>query len=127
MGTQSKPTVLVAEDEFIIRFSLGEILSDAGFAAVVVADGQAAIAALEDGSLEVDAVLTDIRMPGRPDGWEVARRARQLRPSMPVIYMTGDSAVQRSGNDVPGSVLLQKPFTDTQLISVLGDLLYRRA
>jgi hypothetical protein len=46
---------------------------------------------------------------------------------MPVIYMTGDSALHRSGNGVPGSVLLQKPFADAQLISVLASLLHPAA
>jgi CheY-like chemotaxis protein len=117
------PTVLVAEDEFIISFFLGEILRDAGFSTVLVANAHDAIAALEDCLPSISAVLTDIRMPGEADGWDVARRARELRPSMPVIYMTGDSALHRSGNGVPGSVLLQKPFADAQLISVLTNLL----
>jgi CheY-like chemotaxis protein len=115
--------VLVVEDEFIIRFSLTEILSDAGFSTIGVADAQGAMAALEGGYHDICAVLTDIRIPGVIDGWEVARRARELQPSIPVIYMTGDSAAQRQRNGVPGSVLLQKPFADAQLISVLTNLL----
>jgi CheY-like chemotaxis protein len=123
LDNPATPTVLVAEDEFIISFFLGEILRDAGFSTVLVANAHDAIAALEDSLPSISAVLTDIRMPGEADGWDVARRARELRPSMPVIYMTGDSALHRPGNGVPGSVLLQKPFADAQLISVLTSLL----
>ncbi len=70
--------------------------------------GVEAIACL-DGGATFDIVLTDVRMPGQ-DGWSVARRARELRPGIPVIYISGD----RTNDDwraqgVPDSVMFAKP------------------
>jgi CheY-like chemotaxis protein len=62
-------------------------------------------------------------MPGEANGWDVARRARELQALLPVIYMTGDSAEHWRAQGVPGSVLLQKPFVSAQLITALSTLL----
>jgi CheY-like chemotaxis protein len=62
-------------------------------------------------------------MPGKLNGGDLARRARELQPLLPVIYMTGDSAAAWRSQGVPGSVLLQKPFADAQLLTALTTLL----
>jgi len=76
----------------------------------VVINAQEAIAELEADASRFRALLTDIRMTGDDTGWGVARRARGPQPTIPVIYMKGDSAEQWRAQGVPGSVLLQKPF-----------------
>ena len=53
-----------------------------------------------------DVLITDIRMPG-PDGWSLARHARALRPDMPVIYTTGDSAVDWPAHPIFGPMTLR--------------------
>jgi CheY-like chemotaxis protein len=115
--------VLVAEDDALISITLTDMLADADFEAVLATNAQEAISVLEDDTPRFCALLTDIRMPGKGDGWDVARRARELQPSIPVIYMTGDSADQWRAHGVPGSVLLQKPFVAAQLITALTTLL----
>lgn len=115
--------VLVAEDETLIRLTLIEILSEEGFEPLVATTAQEAITELEAESTRFRALLTDIRMPGEKNGWDVARRARELQPMIPVIYMTGDSADQWRAQGVPGSILLQKPFVGAQLITALTSLL----
>ncbi|GAC1046202.1 hypothetical protein thsrh120_62090 [Rhizobium sp. No.120] len=62
-------------------------------------------------------------MPGEANGWDLARRARELQPVMPVIYVTGDSAQDWAAQGVPNSVLLQKPFVHAQLVTALTTLL----
>ncbi len=123
MEVSKKQLVLVAEDENLISITLDDILSEAGFEPLVVVDAHEAIAELEADASRFRALLTDIRMPGDDSGWDVARRARELQPSIPVIYMTGDSADQWRAHGVPGSVLLQKPFAAAQLITALTNLL----
>jgi DNA-binding response OmpR family regulator len=118
-----KQVVLIAEDEEIIGFLLVETLSDAGFEAVLVATAQNAISELELDAARFRALLTDIRMPGKDTGWDVARRARELEPMIAVIYMTGDSAGQWRVQGVPGSMLLQKPFAPAQLVTALTTLI----
>lgn len=118
-----KPLLLVAEDDELIRLTLEDALEEAGFASVSLTTGDEAIIELEINIERFRAVITDVRMPGEANGWAVGRRARELAPSIPVIYMTGDSAAEWAANGVPNSVLLQKPFADAQLVIAVANLL----
>ena len=71
----------------------------------------------------IRALITDIRMGEGPDGWEIARRARELNPRLPVIYMSGDSAADWSAQGVPGSIMLQKPFASAQIVTAVASLI----
>jgi DNA-binding NtrC family response regulator len=119
----SKLLVLIAEDELLIKLSLEDVVTEAGFEHRAVPDADEAILALEEDSARFCALITDVRMPGQTDGWDLARRARELQPLIPVIYMTGDSAKEWAAQGVPNSVLLQKPFVHAQLVTALTTLL----
>lgn len=123
-ATLANPAVLIllAEDEFLIATAIQEELEDAGFAVLQVFDGHAAIAALDE-ERAFSAVVTDIRLGSGPDGWEVARHARELTSSMPIVYMSGDKAHEHSVHGVPDSVMLQKPFVTAQLITAIATLM----
>lgn len=99
--------VLIAEDDEMVRLSTAECLCDEGFAVIEAANAEDALAHLS-GSGPVHALLTDIRMPGSMDGWELATRARVLLPDVAVIYMTGYSDVPAS--PVSGSMVFNKPY-----------------
>lgn len=122
-GDGSKLLVLIAEDEFLIKANLEDVVTEAGFEHRAVSNADEAIHALEEDSARFCALITDVRMPGRTNGWDLARRARELQPLMPVIYMTGDSAKEWAAQGVPNSVLLQKPFVHAQLVTALTTLL----
>jgi CheY-like chemotaxis protein len=100
-----------------------EALVEAGFECLVANDGAGAMAILDAEQDQICAVITDIRMPGVLSGWDVGRRARELLPFLPVIYMTGDSSSEWQAHGVPGSILLAKPFVDAQLITAVSTLL----
>ena len=91
----STGVILIADNEASIRESLAEALQDEGFDVTAVADGNAAITALEHGNIDV--LITDLRMPGA-DGLTVLRRARELAPQTLVVLITAfasvDTAVQ---------------------------------
>lgn len=89
-GDWSKLLVLIAEDEFLIKTNLEDVVTKAGFEHLAVSNANEAIRGLEEDSARFCALITDIGMPGETDSWHLARRARE--PIMPVIYMTGDSA-----------------------------------
>lgn len=72
--------------------TLEDVVTEAGFEHISLPNADEAIRALEKDSARFCALITDVRMPGEMDGWDLARRARELNPIMPVIYMTGDSA-----------------------------------
>ena len=115
--------LLLVEDEALIRVNLQEELDEAGFALVVAANGKQAMAELEADATRFCGVLTDIRLGSGPNGWEIARRARELVPNVPVVYISGDSAHEWDSRGVPNSVMVTKPFVTVQINTALSNLL----
>lgn len=114
--------ILVAEDDAIVRMIVEQALLDAGFT-VETHDGAAdAIAALENQSAP-DAIVSDIRLGGSLSGWDVARRARELHPGIGVVYVSGDSGVEWHAQGVPGSIFIQKPFAEAQVITAVSTVI----
>lgn len=120
------PILLYVEDEAIVSMVVVEALQDAGFDVHHVFEGNAALSALEDGTGEYRALVTDVRLP-EVGGWEIARRAREVHPSIPVVYVTGDSGAEWSAKGVPNSLLIQKPFAMAQLVAAITTLLNQAA
>ena len=115
--------ILLAEDEVLIRMNLEEELTEAGFDVMASWNGQQAIAELEAEPARFFAVVTDIRLGRGPDGWEIARRARELVPTMPVVYISGDSAGEWATRGVPSSVMVPKPFAPVEVLTAVMTLL----
>jgi DNA-binding response OmpR family regulator len=115
--------VLLTEDEPLVRETLKIELSDAGFTVIVATDGTTALAELAAGAARFRAVITDIKLGSGPDGWDVGRRARELVPEMPVVYLSGDSSEDWTSKGVPNSVMLAKPFAPAQLTTVVSTLI----
>ncbi len=113
-------TVLVVEDEALVRDMIAEELRDAGYDVLEAGDGEVASGFLTT-SEAVDVLFTDIRLPGQLDGWAIARLARQLRSNLPVIYATGYT-VDRSA-EVPGAIFLNKPYHPSQIVETIERLL----
>jgi CheY-like chemotaxis protein len=116
--------VLVVEDEALIQAMMGDALSEGGFKAKIVASGEEALQLLESGDKDTyRAVITDINLAGELNGWDVARRAREIYPEIPIIYMTGAAADQWPSHGVPHSILLNKPFAPAQIVTAVATLL----
>lgn len=122
--TSSPEKLLYVEDEPIVALVVEMALEEAGFCVEHAVSGKAAIKALQDGPAQYAALVTDVRMP-EVDGWETARRARELNSNLPVVYVSGDSASEWSANGVAGSIMIQKPFSNAQLVRTLSTLLNR--
>jgi CheY-like chemotaxis protein len=118
--------LLLVEDELLIRMNLEEELAEAGFDLAVTTNGREAMAELGTNPARFCAVVTDIRLGRGPDGWEVARRAREAVPSIPVLYISGDSAHEWGVRGVPNSVMVAKPFHSAEVIDALSTLLAQR-
>ena len=121
---EGSPIILVVEDDPLVRGVVEETLTDGGFEIVIVSSGENAIELLEVRKVNYRAVVTDINL-GRDkrDGWDVARRAREIDAEFPVVYMTGASADDWASKGVPNSILLTKPFAPAQLITAVSQLL----
>ena len=119
----SAPLLLIVEDELILVEDLKDTFTEAGYEADFVSHGDLAIQRLEERGPEYRALVTDVRLGIGPTGWDVAHRARELCPSLPVIYMTGDSSKDWAAHGVPGSQLLTKPFALAQMITAVSQLL----
>jgi DNA-binding response OmpR family regulator len=118
------PTILLlVEDEALILVDVEDGLTDAGFELVAAHDGNQALAALDADAQRFKAVVTDIQLGLGPDGWDVARHARELVPDMPVVYVSGGSTGDWSSKGVPDSVMIAKPFAMAQLITAVSTLI----
>jgi DNA-binding NtrC family response regulator len=117
------PTLLLVEDENLIAITLSDELTSAGFEVVTAPDGETALRELQADAARFRALVTDVRLGAGPDGWAVAHAARELYPTIAVVYMSGDSAVGWAANGVPESVMLPKPFAAAQLVSAISTLI----
>jgi CheY-like chemotaxis protein len=116
--------ILVVEDDQTIQSVIEEALSDGGFEIAIASSGEQAVELVNAANPPFRAVVTDINLGrNRMDGWDVARHARENKPDMPVVYMTGDSADEWASKGVPNSILLTKPFAPAQLVTAVAQLL----
>ena len=113
-------TVLVVEDEAPVLLATIRILSANDYTVFAESVPADALILLADTVRPIDVLVTDIVMPSM-SGVELARRARELRPELKVLYMSGYSneMISRQGTMDIGSALLQKPFTRAALLSAL--------
>jgi CheY-like chemotaxis protein len=109
-GLVDLPVILVLEDDELLQSVVEESLTDGGFEADIVASGEEAISLLTKQKGKYRALVTDIRVRGEIDGWEVAQHAREIEPDFPIVYMSGDSAADWTARGVPNSIMLAKPF-----------------
>lgn len=112
--------VLLVEDEPLILLSLQSSLEDAGYSVLTAENADEAMVALEDRISEMSGMITDIRLGNGRDGWSLARHARTLRPDLPVLYVSGDSAHRWPVEGVPSSLMLQKPFSTGQVLTAVS-------
>jgi len=115
-------SVLVVEDDHLVRASLRRYLDKRGYA-VLVADGPAEALELA-GRNSFDVLVTDMIMPGAT-GSELARRIRQCLPACRVVYMSAHPAevLIEQGRLEPGAAFLEKPFEMATLDGLLGQVL----
>ena len=114
-------SVLLIEDDEFAREVLESVLSASGLDVTSVESGEEAIELFEQG-YRFELLVTDIRLPGRFDGWAAAVEARRYDPRISVIYMT---ASHQQNCPVTRSVFLRKPVKPKLLLQIVGALLDR--
>jgi CheY-like chemotaxis protein len=110
--------VLFVEDDPLVREAVVRGLEDAGFDVVVAPSGDQALAMLDSG-LDADVVFSDIVMPGKVSGIDLAALLRERRPGLPVVLATGYTE-QRAA--IPGVQVLAKPYEIGELAELLTEL-----
>lgn len=115
--------VLIAEDNKPVSLLLARIVEEAGFGAIIAADGEAALRLFSQ--RQVNMVVLDVQLPGL-DGFRVAQDIRnQAGPALPIILISGNSgeAWQQQAEDVGANLFLSKPIRPSQLTELLRDYL----
>lgn len=87
----SVPTILIIDDDKLIRWSMSELLTRAGFRVREASTGMGGLAVVDHGL--ADLVLLDIALPDQ-DGFSVLKGIRQVRPDLPVLMMTADATFE---------------------------------
>jgi DNA-binding response OmpR family regulator len=117
------PILLYVEDEAMTQVLVETALREAGFAVLVASDGDEALAQLKAKSGDLRGLITDINLGDGPDGWDVARSARESISGLPVVYVSGASEHEWTAKGVPHSLMIAKPFAPAQIVVAISSLL----
>jgi len=117
-------TILLVEDENLLRNLIQEVLSASGYEVLEASSGPEALRLFEEHQGPISLLLTDVVMP-RMSGQVLAERLRLARPELKVLYMSGytDDAVVRHGVQAAEVAFIQKPFSPHQLTRKVQELL----
>jgi CheY-like chemotaxis protein len=120
----SGETVLVVDDEDAVRMLVTDLLADIGCNYLEAADGPAGLAIL-DSPVRIDLLITDVGLPKGMNGRQLADAARQKRPDLKILFITGyaENAVIGNGHLDPGMHILTKPFPMDVMSARIRDLL----
>jgi CheY-like chemotaxis protein len=117
-------TVLVVDDEAMLRQLLSRTLSEAGYEVVEAENGETALRAVSGCRASLILVVTDISMPVM-SGIEFAREFRPLYPRVPILFITGREADSRPGPGLAQDDLLLKPFGPDDFLDAVSRILTR--
>jgi len=124
----TRETLLVVDDEVMVRRLAARMLVTLGYRVLEAGSGQEAVRMLRRGAHRINGVLTDIAMPGI-GGRELGETITRCWPQIQVLYMTGYPALDLmdAGALVPGVPVIQKPFTSEQLGRRMREVLAKPA
>ncbi|WP_455825231.1 response regulator [Pseudomonas graminis] len=104
-------SILVVEDDAIVRMLIVDVLEELEFTVVEAADAEEALKIVENASQVIDLMMTDVGLPDM-DGKQLATKVRELRPALPILFASGYA----ENIDVPpGMQVIAKPFSIDQL------------
>ncbi|MFC6296743.1 response regulator [Pseudomonas sp. CCM 7893] len=104
-------TILVVEDDAIVRMLIVDVLEELAFKVLEAADATQALQNIENANQVIDLMMTDWGLPGM-NGKELAQEARKLRPALPILFASGYA---ENIELPPGMQIIGKPFSIDQL------------
>lgn len=113
-------TILVVEDDAIVRMLIVDVLEELEFNVLQANGAEQALELLSDNSQPINLLMTDVGLPGM-DGRELARKARELRQTLPVLFASGYPQINPP---VENSYSIGKPFSIDQLRDKVKSLLH---
>ncbi|WP_315974855.1 response regulator [Microvirga yunnanensis] len=114
----SRPLILVVEDEALVRMTLVDVLEDAGFKVIEAVHADEALQVLKAVS-DIQGMVTDVEMPrGSINGFELARQVRASRHEIGVLIVSGRAA-PKSGELPEGALFIGKPVHPETLVRLL--------
>ena len=124
LQTRGTGTVLVVEDEQMLRGLVRSVLEKFGYRVLDAPDAEQALSLIEDTAASIDLLITDVVMPGM-SGPELARQALRLRPTLRVLYMSGytDDVVLQHGMLESTASFIGKPFTPEAIVKQVQEIL----
>jgi PAS domain S-box-containing protein len=124
MPAGSGETVLVVDDEPVVRMLVADTLGELGYQAIEAGDGASALRVLES-DVRIDLLITDVGLPGNLNGAQVAEAGRRQRPDLKVLFITGyaENAAISSGRLAPGMHVLSKPFAMEKLAARIRSII----
>jgi CheY-like chemotaxis protein len=105
------PTILVVDDEFLVRMAISDFLQECGFKVLEASDGEEALQMIKSYAMVLDLVFADVLLPGEIDGFALSRWIREHRPQIPVILCSADAKKAEAAEELcAGEPFLTKPF-----------------
>ena len=115
-------TVLVVDDEVMVRMPIAEFLRDCGYIVIEASDASEAIAAIA-AEPSVGVVFSDVRMPGQMDGLALAKWLRTHHPDIPVILTSGYAGGRNAPDSIPGVRFIEKPYSQANVAQRIAALI----
>jgi PAS domain S-box-containing protein len=121
---EADQTVLLVDDEATIRMVVTDVLTELGYSVIEASDSASGLRVLQS-DVRIDLLITDVGLPGGLNGRQMADAAREKRPGLKVLFITGyaENAVIGSGRLHPGMHVLAKPFAMDQLASRIKSII----
>ena len=119
--TQTPVSVLLVEDEVLISNLVADCLTASGFTVHEVTTADEALRYIDSGA-NIDVLFTDVNLPGGMDGAELATRARERRPEMPIVYASGRFKLSDITPLVSRSLFMAKPYDPADVCALLTRL-----
>jgi len=119
-------TVLVVEDEVLIRLVVADYLRECGYKVYEAVNAQEAIAMLQSPAVAVDIVFSDVQMPGDMDGFALSRWIRANKPGVQVILTSGvERSAEVAATLCEAGPLLEKPYPPQNVVARIKQLTAR--
>ena len=116
VSSEQRQTILVVDDEVIIRTAISEYLRDCGYKVIEAASVDEAVLVLQQAEITVHIVLSDVEMPGARDGFALAQWVREHRPTLQVILAGSAARATKAAGELCNSgPMLAKPY-DPQIV-----------